>query len=48
MNIKIVTGGDDKILTISNFNSETAFESITIKSEPRNVQWARSKTDDRD
>ena len=47
-NINIVTGGEDKIITVSNFNSETLYESITVKAEPRNIQWARSKTDDRE
>lgn len=44
----LITGGEDKIITVSNFNSETLFESISLKAEPKNIQWARSKTDDRD
>lgn len=44
----LITGGDDKILTVSNYNSDTVFESVSVKMEPRNVSWARPKTDERD
>ena len=33
---------------MSNYNSDTVGESITVKSEPRNIRWVRQKTDDRD
>jgi WD repeat-containing protein 19 len=33
----LVTGGEDKLLTVSNYNSDTVFESITTKSEPKNI-----------
>ena len=35
--MKLVTGGEDKLLTVSNYNSDTVFESITTKAEPRNI-----------
>ncbi len=43
----LVTGGEDKIMTISSYNSDTQFESISSKSEPRNLMWAKAKTDNR-
>jgi len=33
----LITGGEDKIITVSNFNSETLFESISLKAEPKNI-----------
>lgn len=36
------------MLTVSNFNSETVYESIPVKAEAKNIQWSRSKNDNRD
>lgn len=44
----LITSGEDKLLTVSNYNSETVQESIPVKAEARNIQWSRSKTDSRD
>lgn len=33
----LITGGDDKILTVSNYNSDTVNESVSVKMEPRNI-----------
>jgi len=33
---------------VSNYNLDTVFESVSVKMEPRNVSWARPKTDERD
>lgn len=44
----VVTSGEDKLLTVSNYNSETVYESIPVKAEAKNVQWSRSKTENRE
>ncbi|CAD8171970.1 unnamed protein product [Paramecium pentaurelia] len=44
----LITSGEDKFLTVSNYNSETMFESIPVKAEAKNVLWSRSKTESRD
>ncbi|CAK84014.1 unnamed protein product (macronuclear) [Paramecium tetraurelia] len=44
----LITSGEDKFLTVSNYNSETMFESIPVKAEAKNVVWSRSKTDSRE
>lgn len=44
----LITGGEDKILTVSTYNSDTYLGSVSVKSEPKNLQWARPKTDDRE
>jgi len=33
----LITGGEDKILTVSNFNSDTMADSVSVKMEPRNI-----------
>ena len=33
----LVSGSEDKILTISNFNSDTVSDSVSVKMEPRNI-----------
>lgn len=30
----LITGGEDKILTVSDYSSETKFESVSVKMEP--------------
>ena len=43
----LITGGEDKILTISNHTSESKPESMSLNHEPKMVKWARQKTDER-
>lgn len=43
-----MTGSEDKIITVSNYNSDTVHESVSVKLEPRNIKWANPKTDDRE
>jgi len=44
----LITGSEERVLTVSSHNSDSKGETVTVKMEPRNVQWARSKTDDRE
>ncbi|EAR82687.2 WD40 repeat protein (macronuclear) [Tetrahymena thermophila SB210] len=44
----LITGSEEKVLTVSSHNSDSKGESITVQHEPSNLQWARQKTDDRD
>jgi WD repeat-containing protein 19 len=44
----LITGSEEKVLTVSSHNSDSKGETVTVKMEPRNVQWGRSKTDDRE
>lgn len=44
----LITSGEDKLITISNFSSETLFESIPVKAEAKSIQWSRIKTESRD
>lgn len=44
----LITGGEDKILTVSNHNSDTLYESVSVKLDPRKVLWAKPKNDSRD
>jgi WD repeat-containing protein 19 len=48
LEVIIVTSGEDKFLTVSNYNSETVYESIPVKAEAKNVLWSRSKTESRE
>lgn len=43
----LITGGEDKILTVSNHTSESKSESMSLNHEAKFVKWARQKTDDR-
>lgn len=44
----LVTGGEDRLITISNYNSDTFFESISTYDIPKDLMWAWQKTDNRD
>ncbi|CAD8104509.1 unnamed protein product [Paramecium primaurelia] len=44
----LITSGEDKFLTVSNYNAETIFESIPVKAEAKNVLWSISKTDSKE
>ncbi|EGR31945.1 WD repeat protein [Ichthyophthirius multifiliis] len=44
----LVTGSEEKVLTVSNHNSDTKFDSVGVKMEPRNVKWAKPKLDERE
>ena len=35
-------------MTVSDYNGDTKFESVSVKSEPRMIQWVRQKTDERE
>jgi len=35
----LITSGSDRILTVSNYNSDTLFESVSVKHEARLVRW---------
>lgn len=43
----LITGGEDKILTVSNYTSESKTESMSLNYEPKLVKWTRQKTDER-
>ena len=43
----LVTGSEDKIITVSNHTSENVGNSIAVRSEPHNIKWITVKGDDR-
>lgn len=43
----LITGSEDKILTVSTYNSESK-STVSVKFEPRRVGWATPKTEARD
>lgn len=43
----LVTGSEDKIITISSYNSENVGNSIAVRAEPNNVKWIYTKGEDR-
>lgn len=44
--VYVVTGGEDKLITVSNHTSETVFESFAVKSEPKGLKWVLPKFED--
>ena len=43
----LVTGSEDRIITVSNHTSENVGSSIAVKSEPENLEWVTVKGDER-
>lgn len=43
----LVTGSEDKLITISSHTSDNAANSLAVKSEPRDLKWVTMKTEDR-
>ena len=43
----LITGGEDKLLTISNVNGDTVKNSFDIHGIPKDLLWSRVKTDER-
>ena len=43
----LVTGSEDRIITISNHTSDNIASSIAVRSEPHNIKWITMKTDER-
>lgn len=41
----LVTGSEDKLITISNHNSDNAGNSLAVKAEPRDLKWMTMKTE---
>lgn len=37
----LITGAEDKILTVSNNQGDTVYDSFIVKGEPQELQWAR-------
>ncbi len=37
----LITGGEDKLLTVSNHSSESKTESMSLNYEPKIVKWAK-------
>lgn len=43
----LATGSEDKIITISSYNSENVGNSIAVRAEPNNIKWIYAKGEDR-
>jgi WD repeat-containing protein 19 len=43
----LVTGSEDKLITISNHNSDNAANSLAVKAEPRDLKWMTMKSEER-
>lgn len=43
----LVTGSEDKIITVSSHTSESVGNSIAVRSEPTNIKWITVKNDER-
>lgn len=40
----LVTGSEDRIITVSNHTSDNVANSIAIRSDPQNIKWITVKT----
>ena len=43
----LVTGSEDKLITVSNHNSDNAANSLAVKAQPRDLKWMTMKTQER-
>lgn len=43
----LVTGSEDKIITVSTHTSDNAGNSLAVKSTPYNLKWINMKNDER-
>ena len=43
----LVTGSEDRLITISNQASDNAANSLAVKAEPRDLKWVTMKTEER-
>ena len=43
----LVTGSEDKLITVSSHTSDNAANSLAVKAEPHNLKWVTMKTEER-
>ena len=43
----LVTGSEDKLITVSSHTSDNAANSLAVKAEPKDLKWMTMKTEDR-
>ena len=41
----LITCSSDKMLTVSNHQGDTPYDSIMVKAEPRNIRWSPASTE---